>query len=200
MNALNEANFDCNDENLILLYKRYIKLKNDFFNTKKNLFDISKIPDIYDNIKYDIIHNKDLMNESAYELFEEISLLANFVMPCEYGITHEEKIDIGLKIIKPLLKKMYSDLIDINSSSYSSSGNVEEKDKNWSGLDATKVDENEIKTPEKHVKSRFYFTCASHMYALLNIIGYGYNSSLTQRNKKSFEKLKKFLIWIIVLI
>ena len=191
MNALNETNFDCNDENLILLYKRYIKLKNDFFNTKKNLFDISKIPDIYDNIKYDIIHNKDLMNESAYELFEEISLLANFVMPCEYGITHEEKIDIGLKIIKPLLKKMYSDLIDINSSSYSSSGNVEEKDKNWSGLDATKVDENEIKTPEKHVKSRFYFTCASHMYALLNIIGYGYNSSLTQRNKKSFEKLKK---------
>ena len=60
----------------------------------------------------------------------------------------------------------------------------DEKDKNWSGLDATKVDENEIKTPEKHVKSRFYFTCASHMYALLNIIGYGYNSSLTQKNNR----------------
>jgi len=31
-------------------------------------------------------------------------------MPLEYGITKEQKIKIGLKIIKPLLKKMYSDL------------------------------------------------------------------------------------------
>ena len=161
-------------------------MKNDFFNVKKNKFDISKIPDIYDNIKYDIIHNKDLMNDSAYELFDEISLLANFVMPFEYGITRDEKINIGLKIIKPLLNKIWSDLIDINSGSY-----TKEEDKNWSGLDATKMNENEIKTPERHVKSRFYFTCASHMYALLNIIGYGYNSILTHNNKKSFEELKK---------
>ena len=181
----NEIDFDCQDENIVLIYKRYVKLKNDFFNVKKNKFDVSKIPDIYDNIKYDIIHNKDLMNESAYQLFEEISLLANFVMPFEYGITRDEKINIGLKIIKPLLNKIWSDLIDINSSSYS------EEDKNWSGLDATKMNENEIKTPERHVKSRFYFTCASHMYALINIIGYGYNSILTHNNKKSFEELKK---------
>ena len=182
----NEIDFDCQDENIVLIYKRYVKLKNDFFNVKKNKFDISKIPDIYDNIKYDIIHNKDLMNDSAYELFDEISLLANFVMPFEYGITRDEKINIGLKIIKPLLNKIWSDLIDINSGSY-----TKEEDKNWSGLDATKMNENEIKTPERHVKSRFYFTCASHMYALLNIIGYGYNSILTHNNKKSFEELKK---------
>ena len=124
------------------------------------------------------------MNESAYKLFDEISLLAYFVMPFEYGITREEKINIGLKIIKPLLNKIRSDLIDINSCSYS------KEDKNWSGLDATKMNENEIKTPSRHVKSRFYFTCASHMYALINIIGYGYNSILTN-NKKSFEQLKK---------
>ena len=191
LNSLNEVNFDCNDENIILIYKRYVKLKNDFFNTKKNIFDISKIPDIYDNIKYDIIHNKDLMNESSYELFEEVCLLANFVMPFEYGITRDEKINLGLKIIKPLLKKMYSDLILDNSSSSSSLENIEKEDKNWSGLDATKVDENEIKSPERYVKSRFYFTCASHMYALLNIIGYGYNSSLIHKNKKSLKKLKK---------
>ena len=182
--SINEIDFDCQDENIVLIYKRYVKLKNDFFNSKKNKFDVSKIPDIYDNIKYDLIHNKELMNESAYKLFDEISLLANFVMPFEYGITREEKINIGLKIIKPLLNKIRSDLIDINSGSYS------KEDKNWSGLDATKMNENEIKTPERHVKSRFYFTCASHMYALINIIGYGYNSILTN-NKKSFDQLKK---------
>ena len=181
----NEIDFDCQDENIVLIFKRYVKLKSDFFNSKKNKFDVAKIPDIYDNIKYDIIHNKDLMNESAYQLFDEISLLANFVMPLEYGITRDEKINIGLKIIKPLLNKIWSDLIDINSSSYS------EEDKNWSGLDATKMNENEIKTPKRHVKSRFYFTCVSHMYALINIIGYGYNSILTHNNKKSFEELKK---------
>ena len=187
----NDIDFDCQDENIVLIYKRYVKLKNDFFNQKKNKFDVSKIPDIYDNIKYDIIHNKDLMNDSAYQLFDEISLLANFVMPFEYGITRDEKINIGLKVIKPLLKKILSDLIDINSSSYSNSEKKNEEDNNWSGLDATKMNENEIKTPERHVKSRFYFTCASHMYTLLNIIGYGYNSSLLRGNKKSFEELKK---------
>ena len=182
---VNELYFDCLDENIVLIYKRYVKLKSDFYNVNKGKFDISKIPDIYDNIKYDIIHNRDLMNSDAYELFDEISILANFVMPFEYGITRDEKISIGLKIIKPLLNKIYSDLIDINSSTY--------KDKIWNGLDDTKMNENEIKSKGRHVhvKSRFYFTCASHIYTLFNIIGYGYNSILTHNNKKSFEELKK---------
>ena len=187
----NELLFDCLDENIVLIYKRYVKLKNDFYNIKKDKFDISKIPDIYDNIKYDIIHNKDLMDSSAYELFDEISILANFVMPFEYGITRDEKISIGLKIIKPLLNKIYSDLYDINSSVYIKKNKNLEEDKNWSGLNAEKMNENEIKSTGRHVKSRFYFTCASHIYALLNIIGYGYNSILTHNNQKSFEELKK---------
>ena len=192
---LNEENFDCKDEQIILIYKRYVKLKNDFFNQKKNLFDISKIPDIYDNIKYDIIHNKNLINESGYQLFDEISLLANFVMPLEYGITKEEKINIGLKIIKPLLKKIHSDLnviLQPNKENNDTNSKSQKEDKNWSGLDTAKVNDNEIKSLKRHVKSRFYFTCASHMYALLNIIGNEYDSLLTHKNKKVFEKLKSF--------
>ena len=189
---LNEVNFDCKEENIILIHKRYVKLKNDFFNTKKNLFDISKIPDIYDNIKYDIIHNKNLINQSGFQLYEEVSLLANFVMPLEYGITKDEKINIGFKIIKPLLKKMYSDLnVILQSNNNEKEINTEQKeDKNWSGLDTTKVNDNEIKSLKRHVKSRFYFTCASHMYALLNIIGYEYYNSLTH-NQEVFKKLRR---------
>ena len=189
---LNEANFDCKEENIILIHKRYAKLKKDFFNAKKNLFDISKIPDIYDNIKYDIIHNKNLINEYGFQLYEEVSLLANFVMPLEYGITKEEKINIGLKIIKPLLKKMYSDLnVILQSNNNEKEVNTEQKeDKNWSGLDTTKVNDNEIKSLKRHVKSRFYFTCASHMYALLNIIGYEYYNYLAHKNKEVFKKLR----------
>ena len=189
---LNEANFDCKEEKVILIYKRYVKLKKDFFNQKKNLFDISKIPDIYDNIKYDIIHNKNLINENGNQLYKEVSLLANFVMPLEYGITKDEKVNIGLKIIKPLLKKMYRDLNVILQPNQERESNIDQKeDKNWSGLDTTKVNDNEIKSLKRHVKSRFYFTCASHMYALLNIIGYEYNSFLTHNNKKAFKKLRR---------
>ena len=134
---------------------------------QKNLNLIYPIPDIYDNIKYDILHNKDLMNTDAYDLFDEISILANFVMPFEYGITRDEKINIGLKIIKPLLNKIYSDLIDINSNAYDRqrSNSIHKEDQNWSGLDAAKMNKNEIKSTSRHVKSRFYFTCSSHIYA-----------------------------------
>ena len=110
--------YDCEEEKVILIYKRYVKLYKDFFDSKKKKFDISKIPDIYDNIKYDIIHNKSIIGETALELYNSITNLADFVMPLEYGIKIEEKIKIGLKFIKPLLNKIYKDLLwilNINS-------------------------------------------------------------------------------------
>ena len=112
-------------------------------------------------------------------------------MPLEYGITKEQKINIGLKIIKPLLKKMYSDLSIFLEPNQEKERNTEQKeDKNWSGLDTTKINDNEIKSLKRHVKSRFYFTCASHMYALLNIIGYEYDKYLIHKNRKVFQKLR----------
>jgi hypothetical protein len=94
-----EIPFECEDEKIILIYKRWIKLYQDFYNTKKDRFDISKIPDVYDNIKYDLIHNKTILNDEAYHLYYCISLLANYVMPLEYGITVEEKIKIGYRVL-----------------------------------------------------------------------------------------------------
>jgi hypothetical protein len=99
-------------------------------------------------------------------------------MPLEYGITKDEKVNIGLKIIKPLLKKIHSDLnviLQPNKENNDKNSKSQKEDKNWSGLDTAKVNDNEIKSLKRHVKSRFYFTCASHMYALLNIIGNEYD-------------------------
>lgn len=39
------------------MYDRWRKLLRSFYNTKKDHFDISKVPDIYDSAKYDAIHN-----------------------------------------------------------------------------------------------------------------------------------------------
>ena len=186
---------DCEDEKIILIYKRYIKLRKDFFNEEKDNFDVTKIPDIYDNVKYDIIHNKELLNESTYELFNQIVLVSNFILPFEYGITIKEKMNIGLKIIRPLLTKIYKDLIWWNySNPYLTLKNqIEESERGYSGLDQSSLESSDIKSTWRHVKTRFYFTCSSHMYSLLNLLVYGYNSFLLGNNKKVLNELRNIL-------
>jgi hypothetical protein len=44
------------------MFKRWRKLEKDFLR-KDDSFDISKIPDITDNIKYDILHNPGLIDD-----------------------------------------------------------------------------------------------------------------------------------------
>ena len=186
---------DCEDEKIILIYKRYIKLRKDFFDEEKDNFDVTKIPDIYDNVKYDIIHNKELLNESTYELFNQIVLVSNFILPFEYGITIKEKMNIGLKIIRPLLTKIYKDLIWWNySNPYLTLKNqIEESERGYSGLDQSSLESSDIKSTWRHVKTRFYFTCSSHMYSLLNLLVYGYNSFLLGNNKKVLNELRNIL-------
>ena len=188
---------DCEEENIILIYKRYFKLQNDFYNTKTGKYDISKIPDIYDNIKYDIIHNKALIGETTSKLlkvYELINHLADFVMPLEYGIKIQEKLDIGIKFIQPLVGKIYSDLFSelfpkknqqINSFnfSYQNLQNLESQEKTYFGLDKEKLEEGVIKSSWRHVKTRFYFTSQSHLYSLLNTLIYSMNSFLVDNSK-----------------
>ena len=178
---------DCQEEKEILIYKRYKKLRLDFYNKKTGKFDVTKIPDIYDNIKYDIIHNKDMLDDEAYDLYENILLISHFLMPFEYGITIKEKIDIGIKIIKPLMNKIYKDLIWWKYNNPYFENNIKENNNNWSGLDQSRVDTSDIKSTWRHVKTRFYFTCASHMYALINLLVYGYNSFLLGDKKTLYE-------------
>jgi inositol hexakisphosphate/diphosphoinositol-pentakisphosphate kinase len=44
------------------MFKRWRKLSVDFYNQQNNKFDISKIPDIYDSVRYDNLHNYDIMD------------------------------------------------------------------------------------------------------------------------------------------
>lgn len=41
----------------MLGFARWAKLEKDFYNSKKDKFDVSKLSDIYDTAKYDAIHN-----------------------------------------------------------------------------------------------------------------------------------------------
>ena len=46
------------NESWDLMERRWNKLEKDFLNQKNGVFDISKLPDIYDCIKYDLQHNR----------------------------------------------------------------------------------------------------------------------------------------------
>ncbi|XP_010788575.1 inositol hexakisphosphate and diphosphoinositol-pentakisphosphate kinase 2-like [Notothenia coriiceps] len=67
-------------ETLELMLQRWSKLERDF-RMKNGRYDISKIPDIYDCIKYDSQHNASLGLEDTLELFRLSRALADIVIP-----------------------------------------------------------------------------------------------------------------------
>ncbi|CAO2625584.1 Inositol hexakisphosphate and diphosphoinositol-pentakisphosphate kinase 2 [Lemmus lemmus] len=96
-------------ETLELMLRRWSKLEKDF-KTKNGRYDISKIPDIYDCIKYDVQHNGSLKLENTMELYRLSKALADIVIPQEYGITKAEKLEIAKGYCTPLVRKIRSDL------------------------------------------------------------------------------------------
>ena len=83
----------------------------DYYNTKKDRFDISKLPDIYDCIVYDVLHNQRQLNlRNLRTLYEATKPLADYVVPQEYGITEREKRKIAVRICRNLVAKILRDI------------------------------------------------------------------------------------------
>lgn len=70
-------------------------------------FNCSKIPDVYDSAKYDLIHNAQLDHILPRDTLLEVYILARslavIVIPAEYGVNPEMKLKIGQKICGKLL-------------------------------------------------------------------------------------------------
>ncbi|XP_055711864.1 inositol hexakisphosphate and diphosphoinositol-pentakisphosphate kinase isoform X21 [Phlebotomus papatasi] len=145
-----------------LMGRRWGKIEKDF-STKTKTFDISKIPDIYDCIKYDLQHNQHTLQfEQAEELYINAKYLADIVIPQEYGLTVQEKIAIGQGICTPLLKKIKSDL----------QRNIEEAgDESVNRLNPRYS--HGVSSPGRHVRTRLYFTSESHVHSLLTVLRHG---------------------------
>ena len=148
-----------------LMQRRWSKLEKDF-KLKNDLYDISKIPDIFDCIKYDLQHNQHVLQFSdAEELYTYAKALADLVIPQEYGMTQTEKLNIGLGICSPLLKKIRSDLLrNIDSN---------EEDENESVNRLNPWYSHGVSSPGRHVRTRLYFTSESHIHSLLNVLRLG---------------------------
>ncbi|XP_067829597.1 inositol hexakisphosphate and diphosphoinositol-pentakisphosphate kinase 2 isoform X6 [Heptranchias perlo] len=145
-------------ETLELMLQRWSKLERDF-RMKSGRYDISKIPDIYDCIKYDVQHNSALKLEDTLELFKLSKALADIIIPQEYGINKEEKLDIAYAYCLPLIKKMQLDLQRTH------------EDESVNKLHP--LYSRGVMSPGRHVRTRLYFTSESHVHSLLSFFRYG---------------------------
>ncbi|XP_077942118.1 inositol hexakisphosphate and diphosphoinositol-pentakisphosphate kinase 2 isoform X18 [Gasterosteus aculeatus] len=145
-------------ETLELMLQRWSKLERDF-RMKNGRYDISKIPDIYDCVKYDVIHNATLGLEDTLELFRLSRALADIVIPQEYGINRVEKLDIAYAHCLPLVRKIQLDLQRTH------------EDESVNKLHP--LYSRGVMSPGRHVRTRLYFTSESHVHSLLSIFRYG---------------------------
>ncbi|XP_065877943.1 inositol hexakisphosphate and diphosphoinositol-pentakisphosphate kinase VIP2-like isoform X4 [Euphorbia lathyris] len=207
------AGLPCGSEGFLLMYARWRKLERDLYNERKDRFDITQIPDVYDSCKYDLLHNAHLNLEGLDELFKVAQLLADGVIPNEYGINPKQKLKIGSKIARRLLGKILIDLrntreeaisvaeLKSNQDQQSTSGKIEKEDSDHQpklfiknedmrttsaseiSIDQDDDDDKEIKyrldpkyanvkTPDRHVRTRLYFTSESHIHSLMNVLRY----------------------------
>ena len=148
-----------------LMQRRWTKLEKDF-KLKNGKYDISKIPDIYDCIKYDSLHNQHILQfAESQDFYTYAKALADIVIPQEYGSNTFEKLTIGLGICTPLLKKIKADLLsNMNEDECNETESVNRLNPQYS---------HGVSSPDRHVRTRLYFTSESHIHSLLNVIRLG---------------------------
>ncbi|XP_034390169.1 inositol hexakisphosphate and diphosphoinositol-pentakisphosphate kinase 1-like isoform X1 [Cyclopterus lumpus] len=165
-------------ETLELMLQRWSKLERDF-RMKNGRYDISKIPDIYDCVKYDSQHNASLGLEDTLELFRLSRALADIVIPQEYGISKAEKLDIAQAYCVPLMKKIQLDLQRTH------------EDEAVNKLHP--LYSRGVMSPGRHVRTRLYFTSESHVHSLLSVFRYGglldYQDEKDQQWKQAMDYL-----------
>ncbi|CAK9231089.1 unnamed protein product [Sphagnum troendelagicum] len=179
----------------------------------KSRYDISKVADIYDSAKYDLLHNAHLKIKGLDELYKMAKVLADGVIPNEYGINPKHKLLIGVKIAHWLMGKILIDLQNTKEETLRvlELKKIDEENDDAAAamlcspkkLDGSKdsprvgsrrqqsaaenvtVDDTEketqyhldpkyanVRTPERHVRTRLYFTSESHIHSLINILWY----------------------------
>ncbi|XP_069481269.1 inositol hexakisphosphate and diphosphoinositol-pentakisphosphate kinase 1 isoform X8 [Ambystoma mexicanum] len=163
-------------ETLELMLQRWSKLERDF-RMKNGRYDISKIPDIYDCVKYDVQHNSALKLEGTEELFKLSKALADIIIPQEYGINKEEKLEIAVGYCLPLLSKIQLDLQRTH------------EDESVNKLHP--LYSRGVLSPGRHVRTRLYFTSESHVHSLLSIFRFGglLDESKDQQWKRAMDYL-----------
>jgi len=77
-------------------------------------YDVTKIPDIWDNLYYDLLSHRSFLSANSVRLAEKMADLLHplneWVCLSEFGISEEEKLRIGTEITWRLIGKVLGDL------------------------------------------------------------------------------------------
>ena len=97
------------EEELIAMKQRWDLLIRSFYDANTQTFNSSRIPDLFDMIKYDILHNNSFFSDLK-TVYRIVKRLSDFVSPQEYGLLRSDKLRIGRSVSGPLLSKIFHDL------------------------------------------------------------------------------------------
>ncbi|KAI9912581.1 hypothetical protein PsorP6_004866 [Peronosclerospora sorghi] len=103
------------DETFSLMFERWDKIYRGLYSAKTDTFNLSKIPDVHDCIKYDLIHNSSVSWKCGLELFKLSEALARCYFSQEYGMDIAEKQSIGNRVSQALCAKIRADVVTVMS-------------------------------------------------------------------------------------
>jgi inositol hexakisphosphate/diphosphoinositol-pentakisphosphate kinase len=149
-------------ETLLELTERWRLLYTKLYDEDKDEFDLSRVPDVHDNVRFDMLHNPHLgLTETLGKLYNLAKIMADCVVPQEYGTSIKEKREIGNKMCSALLEKIKYDLIIARTDN--------QVDMRYMiNLDYSA--DLPINTMGRRIRSRLYFTSESHLHTLLNVL------------------------------
>jgi len=152
-------------ETLLELTERWRLLYCKLYDEEKDKFDLSRVPDVHDNVRFDMLHNPHLgLSRTLGKLYKLAKLMADCVVPQEYGTTVEEKKSIGCKMCSTLLDKIKYDLIIARTDN--------QVDMRYM-INMEYSDDHHINTHWRRIRTRLYFTSESHLHTLLNVLRFG---------------------------
>mmetsp|Transcript_1078 Transcript_1078/g.1733 ORF Transcript_1078/g.1733 Transcript_1078/m.1733 type:complete len:400 (+) Transcript_1078:1-1200(+) len=173
------------NETYSLMLDRWEKINKDFYRVKDAQYDLTKVPEVYDMARYDVLHNYHLEIDFLEDLFRLAELFADCVVPQEYGVDETEKRGIGVKMCSALMSKIQYDLNVAKSGT--------QMDMEYL-LDLSHGDDLRIRTLGRSVRTRLYFTSESHLYTLLNVLTYpphGQKSVFSDEGREVIDRLKE---------
>jgi len=149
-------------ETLLELLERWRLLHLKMYDEEKDLFDLSRVPDIHDNVRFDMLQNPHLgLTALLGKLYTLAKNMADCVVPQEYGCTVEQKRSIGSKMCRALLEKIKFDLIIARTD--------DQVDMRYM-INMDYSADLPINTMGRRIRTRLYFTSESHLHTLLNVM------------------------------
>jgi len=93
----------------LLVQRRWLKLREELWDKKRNTWNVSKITEIRDAVRFDLIHHPRIAS-SLLPVWEVVKSINDVIVPHEYGHDVRSRVRIGSVVCGKLLRKLLVDL------------------------------------------------------------------------------------------